>query len=99
MRYKYLDSEQNGSGMVVLRRISWDIEGSWPALDGYFPSEHPSRRFCHEFAALQRRGYALIFSTVDGHSCAVHCFENQSRETLLRDLDECLGWERIEAPA
>ena len=97
MRYRFFDQGQSADGLNLLSRISWDMDGSWPAADGVFPPEHPSHTCKDQFAALLERGYSLIFSSYDGHSCAIHRLRNQSSETLLRDLAECLGWDRIDS--
>lgn len=97
MRYRFEDGKPSADGLSLLSRIIWDIEGSWPVQNGAFPPEHPSHRFKEEFAALRGRGYDVIFSSHDGHSCALNRQRNQSNQDLFLDLDECLGWDRVEA--
>jgi hypothetical protein len=95
VRYRYIHEKQFDDGTKALSNIIWDVQGNWSMRRGEFPPDHPSKRFSAEFAALKARGYVVRFLCRDGDRCSLTLKCSQTEEQVLKDLDECLGWDRV----
>lgn len=95
MRYRYIHEKAFSDGTKALSNIVWDSEGNWPMKQGEFPKEHPSHRFAKEFQSFAARGYEVTFLCEDGDTCSLGLRKGQTRERVIQDISECLGWELI----
>ena len=95
MRYRYIHEKEFSDGSKALSNIIWDMEGNWPMRRGEFPPEHPSNRFPEQIEALRDRGYHVTFLHDDGDRCSLELDRKQSKEQVLRDIEESLGWEHV----
>jgi hypothetical protein len=61
---------------------------------GQFPSDHPCIVNADGFKMFQSRGYwASPFPEGDG--ITIDLKSGQDRERVIRDIQECLGWEIV----
>ena len=87
MRFRYIHDARDTQGISTL---VW--EGVWPSIDGQFPRQHPSHRYHSGFASLIELGYAVIFPS-EGDRCQLCRVYDQPKTKVLKDLDDCLGWQ------
>jgi hypothetical protein len=92
MRFRYLHESPLTGGGKQCSNILWDMEGRWPMEAGVFPESHPSRMFAAQLAAFTARGY-WVNSFPEGDGFTLDPKSKQSKEQVIRDVQECFGWE------
>ena len=88
MNIRYI--HKSTEGVTQMANIMWDDE-KWPMKQGSHPPEHPCLQQSDAFAEFKRRGYwANPFPEGDG--ITLDTLNDQSREDVIRDVEECFGW-------
>lgn len=93
MKFRYLHESPLSGGGKQCSNIMWDMVGKWPMKAGEFPKEHPVHAYAGQLEEFKSRGYWLSpFPEGDGFTMDLK--NNQSADQVVRDIEECLGWER-----
>lgn len=77
-------------GLTQVAIILW--KEKWPQQGGKFPQGHPCLGNAAQFQEFMERGYgADPFPEGDGVS--LNPQKGQSDEQVVKDIEECFGWE------
>lgn len=96
MKVRYIHESPLSGGGKQASNIMW--EGAWPMRSGKFPDDHPCLANAAAFEQFKQRGcWANPFPEGDG--ITLDPKKNQTAEQVVRDIQECLGWEVVNSLA
>jgi len=92
MKVRYIHESPLSGGGKQASNIMW--EGRWPMKRGELSSDHPCIAQSQEFESFKERGYwANPFPEGDG--ITLDPKNGQTAAEVVRDIEECLGWEIV----
>lgn len=92
MKVRYIHESPLAGGGKQMSNIMWDEK--WPMRGGELPPDHPCETHAGQFAEFKNRGYwANPFPEGDGITLDP---KGKEAERVVRDIEECLGWEVVE---
>ncbi|QDU56725.1 hypothetical protein [Aeoliella mucimassa] len=92
MKVRYIHESPLSGGGKQMSNVMW--EGKWPIKHGELPSDHPCLVQSESLESFMQRGYwASTFPEGDG--ITVDARLGQSAGKVIRDIEECFGWEVI----
>ena len=91
MNIRYIHEQKFSDGSKALSNIMWDHVGKWPTKAGNFPPEHPFQTNTQGVENFKEKGYR-VYPFPEGDGCSLDLPDDQSREQVIADIEECFGW-------